>query len=40
MISLFILVLIGTTTSKAVVDAAKLKEVLRDETDFSSEFRT
>jgi prepilin-type N-terminal cleavage/methylation domain-containing protein len=40
MISLFILVLIGTTTSKAVIDAAKLKEVLKDETEFSSEFRT
>jgi len=40
MIALFILVLIGTTVSKAVLDAAKLKEVLKDETDFSSEFRT
>jgi len=40
MIALFILVMIGTTTSKAVIDAAKLKEVLKDETDFSSEFRT
>jgi prepilin-type N-terminal cleavage/methylation domain-containing protein len=40
MISLFILVLIGVTTSKAVLDAAKLKEVLKDETEFSSEYRT
>ena len=40
MISLFILVLIGTTTSKAVIDAARLKEVLKDETEFASEFRT
>lgn len=40
MISLFVLVLIGVTTSKAVLDAAKLKEVLKDETEFSSEFRT
>ncbi len=40
LIALFILVLIGTTTSKAVIDAAKLKEVLKRETDFSSEFRT
>ena len=40
MIALFIMVLIGVTTSKAVVDAAKLKEVLKDETEFSSEFRT
>ena len=40
MIALFILVLIGTTTSKAVIDAAKLKEVLKDETEFASEFRT
>jgi len=40
MISLFVLVLIGVTTSKAVLDAAKLKEVLKDETDFASEFRT
>lgn len=40
MIALFILVMIGTTTSKAVIDAAKLKEVLKDETDFASEFRT
>jgi prepilin-type N-terminal cleavage/methylation domain-containing protein len=40
MIALFILVMIGTTTSKAVIDAAKLKEVLKDETEFSSEFRT
>jgi prepilin-type N-terminal cleavage/methylation domain-containing protein len=40
MIALFILVLIGTTVSKAVVDAARLKEMLKDETDFASEFRT
>lgn len=40
MIALFILVMIGTTTSKAVIDAAKLKEVLKDETEFASEFRT
>jgi len=40
LIALFILVLIGVTTSKAVVDAAKLREVLRDETEFASEFRT
>jgi prepilin-type N-terminal cleavage/methylation domain-containing protein len=40
MIALFVLVMIGTTTSKAVIDAAKLKEVLKDETEFSSEFRT
>jgi prepilin-type N-terminal cleavage/methylation domain-containing protein len=40
MISLFVLVLIGVTTSKAVLDAAKLKEVLKDETEFSSEVRT
>ncbi len=40
MIALFILILIGTTTSKAVIDAAKLKEVLKDETEFASEFRT
>ena len=40
LIALFILVLIGTTTSKAVIDAAKLREVLRDETEFASEFRT
>jgi prepilin-type N-terminal cleavage/methylation domain-containing protein len=40
MISLFILVLIGTVTSKAVLDAAKLKEVLKNETEFASEFRT
>ncbi len=40
LIALFILVLIGTTTSKAIIDAAQLKEVLKDETEFSSEFRT
>ena len=40
MISLFILVLIGVTTSKAVIEAAKLKEVLKEETESSSEFRT
>ncbi len=40
MISLFILVIIGVATSKAVIDAAKLKENLKDETEFSSEFRT
>ena len=40
MIALFILVLIGTVTSKAVIDAAKLKQVLKDETEFASEFRT
>ena len=40
LISLFILVLIGVTTSKAVIDAAQLKEVLKDETEFSSEYRT
>jgi prepilin-type N-terminal cleavage/methylation domain-containing protein len=40
MISLFVLVLIGVTTSKAVLDAAKLKEVLKDETEFASEYRT
>ena len=40
MIALFVLVLIGLTTSKAVIDAAKLKEVLKDETEFASEFRT
>jgi prepilin-type N-terminal cleavage/methylation domain-containing protein len=40
MISLFILTLIGVTTSKAVIEAAKLKEVLKDETEFASEFRT
>ena len=40
MIALMILVMIGMTTSKAVIDAAKLKEVLKDETDFASEYRT
>ncbi len=40
MIALFILVMIGMTTSKAVIDAANLKEVLKDETEFASEFRT
>jgi prepilin-type N-terminal cleavage/methylation domain-containing protein len=40
MISLFILVMIGTTTSKAVIDAARLKEILKDETEFYGEFRT
>ncbi len=40
MIALFILVMIGTTTSKAVIDAARLKEVLKDETEFYGEFRT
>ena len=40
LITLFILVLIGVTTSKAVIDAANLKEVLKDETEFSSEYRT
>jgi prepilin-type N-terminal cleavage/methylation domain-containing protein len=40
LISLFILVLIGFTTSKAVVDAANLKEILKGETEFSSEVRT
>jgi prepilin-type N-terminal cleavage/methylation domain-containing protein len=40
MIALFILVIIGTTTSKAVIDAARLKEVLKDETEFYGEFRT
>lgn len=40
MISLFILVMIGTVVSKAVIEAARLKEMLREETDFSSEFRT
>ena len=40
LIALFILALIGATTAKAVVDAAKLREVLRDETEFASEFRT
>ncbi len=40
MIALFILVIIGFATSKAVIDAAKLKETLKDDTEFSSEFRT
>jgi prepilin-type N-terminal cleavage/methylation domain-containing protein len=40
MIALFILVMIGTTTSKAVIDAAQLKEVLKNETEFYGEFRT
>jgi prepilin-type N-terminal cleavage/methylation domain-containing protein len=40
LISLFILVLIGFTTSKAVVDAANLKEILKGETEFANEFRT
>lgn len=40
MIALFILVIIGTATSKAVIDAARLKESLKDETEFSSELRT
>jgi len=40
MIALFILVIIGMATSKAVIDAAKLKENLKDETEFGSEFRT
>jgi len=40
MISLLILVIIGTATSKAVIDAAGLKEKLKDETEFTSEFRT
>jgi prepilin-type N-terminal cleavage/methylation domain-containing protein len=40
LIALFILALIGATTAKAVVDAAKLREVLRDETEYASEFRT
>ena len=40
MISLFILVIIGVATSKAVIDAARLKENLKDETEFGSEFRT
>ena len=40
MIALFILIMIGTTTSKAVIDAANLKEILKDETEFASEFRT
>lgn len=40
MIALFILVIIGTATSKAVIDAARLKENLKDETEFSSELRT
>jgi prepilin-type N-terminal cleavage/methylation domain-containing protein len=40
LIALFILALIGATTAKAVVDAARLREVLRDETEFASEFRT
>ena len=40
MISLLILVIIGTATTKAVIDAARLKESLKDETEFSSEFRT
>ena len=40
LIALFILILIGTTTAKAVIDAAKLREVLRDETEFASEYRT
>ncbi len=40
MIALFILVIIGTTTSKAVIDAARLKEVLKDETEFYGQFRT
>ena len=40
MISLFILALIGFTTSKAVVDAAQLKEILKSETEFASEVRT
>jgi prepilin-type N-terminal cleavage/methylation domain-containing protein len=40
LIALFILVLIGVTTSKAVIDAAKLREVLRNETEYASEFRT
>lgn len=40
LIALFILALIGFTTSKAVVDAAQLKEILKGETEFSSEVRT
>ncbi len=40
MIALFILVIIGTATTKAVIDAARLKENLKDETEFNSEFRT
>jgi prepilin-type N-terminal cleavage/methylation domain-containing protein len=40
MIALFILVIIGFATSKAVIDAAQLKENLKDDTEFSSEFRT
>lgn len=40
MIALFILVIIGVATSKAVIDAAQLKENLKDDTEFSSEFRT
>lgn len=40
LISLFILVLIGFTTSKAVVDAAQLKELLKGETEFANEVRT
>lgn len=40
MIALFILALIGFTTSKAVVDAAQLKEILKGESEFSGEVRT
>jgi prepilin-type N-terminal cleavage/methylation domain-containing protein len=40
MIALFILVIVGFATSKAVIDAAQLKENLKDDTEFSSEFRT
>jgi prepilin-type N-terminal cleavage/methylation domain-containing protein len=40
MIALFILVIIGFATSKAVIDAARLKETLKEDTEFSSEFRT
>ena len=40
LIALFILVLIGTLTATTVINAAKLREILRDETEFASEFRT
>jgi prepilin-type N-terminal cleavage/methylation domain-containing protein len=40
LISLMILVMIGLLTSKAIVEAAKLKQKLTLETDFSSEIRT
>jgi prepilin-type N-terminal cleavage/methylation domain-containing protein len=40
MIALMILVMIGLLTSKAIIEAAKLKQKLTLETDFSSELRT